>query len=144
MRLRITTPLDTVIDEVGVLVLSAEDASGCFGIQPCHADFLTSLVVSVVSWCSADGGRHYCAVRGGVLTVTGRSSSGCQELAIATREAIPGDDLAHLDRDIVTQFDRELEADRGARVDSTRLQLNAIRQIVRHLQPGGPGSGDFS
>ena len=143
MRLRITTPLSTVIDEEGVLVLSAEDESGSFGIQPRHADFLTSLSVSVVSWLSADSHRHYCAVRGGLLSVTGSKATGGQDIAIATREAIAGDDLSHLDQAILTRFNDELEADRSARIDSTRLQLSAIRQIVRHLQPGGQGSGQF-
>ncbi len=48
MRLRIITPLAVVVDEDGVLALRAEDASGSFGILPGHADFLTSLAISVV------------------------------------------------------------------------------------------------
>ena len=50
MRLRIITPLSVVVDEDGVLALRAEDATGSFGILPRHADFLTSLAISVVSW----------------------------------------------------------------------------------------------
>lgn len=132
MRLRITTPLSVVIDEDGILILSAEDASGGFGIQPNHADFLTSLAIAVVGWQSGDGTRHYCAVRGGVLTVTAG-----QEIAVATREAIAGDDLTTLGGTILRRFRADIEAERTDRVDSTRLQLNAIRQIVRHLRPAG-------
>ncbi len=135
MRLTVTTPLSIAVDEDGVLVLSAEDASGGFGIQPYHADFLTSLAVGVVSWKSKDDTRHYCAVRGGVLTV-----SGGQAIAIATREAVTGDDLASLDKTILARFRADLEAERSERVDSTRLQLSAIRQIVSHLR----GAGSFS
>ena len=131
MKLRITTPLAVVVDEDGVLALRAQDASGGFGILPRHADFLTSLAISVVSWKSASGARHYCAVRGGVLSVTAG-----QDIAIATREAIAGDDLATLDQTILARFHADIEAERADRVDNTRLQLNAIRQIVRHLQPG--------
>jgi len=50
MRLRIITPLFVVVDEDGVLALRAEDATGSFGILPRHADFLTRLAISVVSW----------------------------------------------------------------------------------------------
>jgi F-type H+-transporting ATPase subunit epsilon len=50
MKLRIITPLDVVVDEDGVMALRAEDASGGFGILPRHADFLTSLTISVVGW----------------------------------------------------------------------------------------------
>ena len=92
MRLRITTPLAVVADEDGILSLRAEDATGSFGILPHHADFLTSLAISIVSWQSGDETRHYCAVRRGVLSVdAGR------DIAIATREAVTGDDLATLD-----------------------------------------------
>ncbi len=131
MKLTITTPLAVVVQEDGVLVLSAEDSSGGFGIQPHHADFLTSLAVAVVSWKSGDEARHYCAVRGGVLTVTGG-----REIAIATREAIVGEDLATLDAAILDRFQADADAERAERVDSTRLQLSAIRQIVNHLQSG--------
>ena len=133
MRLRITTPLTVVIDEDSVQIVTAEDASGSFGIQPRHADFLTSLAVGVVSWKSQAGARRYCAVEGGLLTVTGGA-----EVAITTREAIPGDDLATLDQVIRDRFGADAEAERAGRVDSVKLQLRAIREMVRHLRPGAP------
>lgn len=136
MRLRITTPLSIVIDEDAVEIVSAEDASGGFGIQPHHADFLTTLSVGVVSWKSASGARHSCAVHGGVLTVTGG-----KDVAVTTREAIPGDDLAILDRAILDRFGADAEAERSDRMDSTKLQLRAIREMVRHLRPGAGVSG---
>ena len=92
MRLCITTPLAVVIDEDGIVALRAEDATGGFGILPGHAAFLTSLAISVVRWTGADGTRRYCAVRRGVLSVTAG-----QEIAVATREAISGNDLTTLD-----------------------------------------------
>jgi F-type H+-transporting ATPase subunit epsilon len=78
-------------------------------------------------------------VRGGVLTV----ASG-REIAIATREAVLGDDLATLDRKILSRFEADADAERTERVDSTRLQLSAIRQIVSHLQGSRSGIGGFS
>src|ERR1700738_730523 len=83
MRLRIITPLSVIVDEDGVLALRGEDATGSFGILPGHADFLTSLAISVVSWESSDGTRHYCAARRGVLSVTAG-----RDIAVATREAV--------------------------------------------------------
>lgn len=130
MKLRIITPLSVVVDEDGVLALRAEDASGSFGILPRHADFLTSLVISVVSWKSTDGTRHYCAVRRGVLSVTAG-----RDIAIATREAVTGNDLATLDQTVLGRFRADIETERTEHVESTRLQLNAIRQIMRHLRP---------
>ena len=131
MRLRITTPLLVVIDEDSVQIVTAEDPSGGFGIQSHHADFLTALSVGVVSWKSSGGRWHYCAVHGGVLTVTGG-----QEVAVTTREAIPGDDLATLEQAISERFAADAEAERSDRVGSTRLQLQAIREMVSHLRPG--------
>jgi F-type H+-transporting ATPase subunit epsilon len=140
MKLRIITPLSVVVEEDGVLALCAEDASGSFGILPRHTDFLTSLAISVVSWESANETRHYCAVRRGVLSVTGG-----QEIAIATREAVPGDSLATLDETVISRFRADIETERTEHVESTRLQLNAIRQIMSHLRPGGhPGPGSLA
>ena len=140
MRLRITTPLSVVVDEDGILALRAEDATGSFGILPRHADFLTSLVISIVSWQSGNETQHYCAVRGGVLSIdAGR------DIAIATREAVTGDDLATLDQTILGRFRADIETERTERVESTRLQLNAIRQIVSHLgSRARPGGGSFA
>jgi F-type H+-transporting ATPase subunit epsilon len=140
MRLRITTPLAVVVDEDGILSLGAEDATGSFGILPRHADFLTSLAISIVSWQSSDEKRHYCAVRRGVLSVdAGR------DVAIATREAVTGDDLATLDQAVLGRFRADIEAERTERVESTRLQLNAIRQIVSHLgSRARVGGGSFA
>jgi F-type H+-transporting ATPase subunit epsilon len=139
MRLRITTPLSVIVDEDGILSLRAEDATGSFGILPHHADFLTSLVVSIVSWQSRNETRHYCAVRGGVLSVdAGR------DIAVATPEAVTGDDLGTLDQTVVGRFRADIETERTERVESTRLQLNAIRQIVSHLGSGArAGRGSF-
>ena len=130
MRLLITTPTSVVIDEQNVVAIRAEDESGSFGILSGHADFLTALTVSVVSWHHADDRQRFCGVRRGVLSVTNGI-----EVAIATREAIVGDDLARLEQVVLAQFRDELEAERTARTESLRLQKQAIRQIVRYLRP---------
>lgn len=132
MRLLILTPLAVVLDEEAVTSVRAEDESGSFGILAGHADFITRLTVSVVSFTGGDGGRRHCAVRGGLLTVKdGR------EVAVATREAVVGSDFESLHSDVLAQFERELDAERNERVESTRLHLAAIRQILEQLKRGG-------
>ncbi len=138
MRLRITTPLDIVVDEDAVLSIRAEDDSGSFGILPGHADFLTSLGVSVVGWKSAAGAQHYCAVRRGVMTV------GKNEVAIATREAVCGDDLTTLDDTVLARFRADIDTERTVRVESVRQQLEAIRRMVSHLRPASGTQGLWS
>ena len=134
MRLLITTPTTIVIDEHDVVAVRAEDESGGFGILNGHADFLTALTISVVIWHHADDRQRFCAVRRGVLSVTNGN-----EVAIATREAIPGDDLDRLEQVVLTQIRDALDAERTARTESMQLQMKAIRQIVRYLRPERPG-----
>jgi len=133
MRLLITTPTTVVVDDPDTVAVRAADESGSFGILNGHADFLTAPTVSVVSWRRADGTQRYCAIRRGVLSVTGG-----KEVAIATREAIPGDDLDHLERVVLAEFRNAIEAERTARTQSLQLQMKAIRQIVRYLRSERP------
>lgn len=139
MRLRIITPLAVVVDEDAVAAIRAEDDSGSFGILAGHADFLTCLSISVVGWKRTDGALHYCAVRRGMLSVTAGT-----EVAVATREAIAGDDLATLDATVLARFRAAIEQERSERFESTMLQLSAIRRIVSQIQPGGSGGSLFS
>ena len=140
MKLSIATPLSIIIEEDRVLAVRAEDATGNFGILPGHADFVTSLAISVVGWQRSNGTRYYCAVRRGVLSVVGG-----HDIVIATREAVPGDDLTILHRTVLARFHADLESERTENVESTRLRLNAIRQMMHHLRPGRrAGVGMFS
>ena len=130
MRLRIVTPLSVIVEE-DALAVRAEDDSGSFGILPGHGDFLTSLAISVVSWKRNNGARRYCAVRKGMLSI-----SDGKDVAVATREAIAGDDLATLDTTVLDRFRAEFEQERSERFESIQLQLNAIRRIVSQLGSG--------
>jgi len=130
MRLTVCTPLSVVIEAMSVLHVRAEDATGAFGILPGHADFLTVLALCVLTWRDEAGAEHHVAVRGGVLEVRGGDT-----VLVATREAILGDDLKHLELDVVSRFNSELAAERSARVDAQRLYLAAVHQIVRYLRP---------
>ncbi|MBK5928716.1 F0F1 ATP synthase subunit epsilon [Rhodobaculum claviforme] len=134
MPLRIVTPLAVIVDQPAT-GLRAVDASGSFGILPGHADFLTRLAVSVVTWITPDGAARFCAVRGGALTVrAGR-------VAIATREAVTGDDLDRLDREVLARFRANLDEERVAHVEATRLQLSVMRRMLSRLQPRPRGAG---
>lgn len=137
MRLLITTPAAVVIDETDVTAIRAEDESGSFGIMDGHADLLTALTVCIVSWRGAGDRRRYCAVRRGVCSVT--KTDGLTEVAIATREAVPGDHLDHLEQVVLDEFRKRLDTERSARTESLQLQMKAVRQIVRFLRPDPPG-----
>jgi len=71
-------------------------------------------------------------------------------IAIATPEAVAGDDLERLESEVLAKFRRQLVEEQAARTDAQRLYLAAIRQIVRFLRDQrsptvaltvGPGDG---
>jgi F-type H+-transporting ATPase subunit epsilon len=141
LHLTIATPASLLVDAGDVGSLRAEDLSGSFGVLPGHADLLTVLPPSVVRWTKRGEAQRFCAVSGGVLTV----SRGAR-VSIACRRGTVGDDLAALEAAVVAQRSAELDADRRARVEQTRLHARALRQLMRFLRPtagAGPlGDGD--
>jgi F-type H+-transporting ATPase subunit epsilon len=132
MKLIVATPLATLIETERVVHVRAEDATGAFGVLENHADFVTVLSVSVLSWREASGAEHHVAVRGGVLEVRGGHS-----VVVATPEAVAGDDLHVLESEVLARYREQLDAERAARVDAERLRIAAIRRIIALLRPDG-------
>jgi F-type H+-transporting ATPase subunit epsilon len=128
--LLITDPTAVVADHHGVTSVRAEDESGTFGILEGHADLLTVLTVSVVSWRCGNGEAGYCAVRHGVLSVEGG-----KQVSIATRQAQLGTDLEDLEASVLSRFRADGEAEASGRVAAMRLHTQAIRRIVEALRP---------
>jgi F-type H+-transporting ATPase subunit epsilon len=130
LHLTVTTPGQILVDSGDVAAVRAEDESGSFGILPGHADLLTALVPSVVRWRTADGSTHFCAVRGGVFTV-----SAGHNVAVACREGVLGDSLEELEAKVRAVRAQQTEADRKARVEQVRMHALAVRQLLRYLRP---------
>jgi len=124
MRLLVTTPMSVVVDADRVSHVRAEDDTGAFGIRPGHAEFVTVLTVSVISWLDHDGNEHHIAVRGGVLTVRGGSL-----VEVATRSAVGEDTLRALGDAVLARFRAEARAETESLVSSARLHLAAMRQM---------------
>ena len=136
MKLEVSTPTAIAVRENDLASVRAEDASGSFGIWTGHADLITVLSVSVLSWRRRDGSRSHCAVRGGVLTV--REG---ERIAVATQEAVPGDDLARLEHEVLDRLRVAEEAVRGARMHARQLHVAALEQLMRYARPRGPIAG---
>ncbi len=132
MRLTIATPEALLLQQDGVVSLRAQDESGSFGIMRGHVPFLTALAPSVVSWRDAAGAERHCAVRGGLLTVRDGD-----EIAIATRQAFLGDDIAELEQILRAGFEAAAERERAERLSAAQMQAAAIRRIIELLRPGG-------
>ena len=88
-------------------------------------------------------------------STTSRCAAACSKcaaattIAIATREAVAGDDLHRLETEVLARFRQQLAEEQAARTDAQRLYLAAIRQICRFLRPerapampGGPVVAD--
>lgn len=131
MRLQVVTPLEIAVDADDVTSVKAEDATGSFGILPRHADFITDLAVSVVTWRNNAGQEQRVAVRGGVLRVENGDF-----VQIATRQAVGGETLEALGAAVLETLHEEAEAEAESRVSATRLHVGLMRQIERYLQAG--------
>jgi F-type H+-transporting ATPase subunit epsilon len=139
VRLLISDPATVVADFNDIVSVRAEDGSGCFGILERHADLLTTLPVSVVSWRHADGRTGCCAVRHGVLSVRGG-----HEVAIAARQALLADDPQQLEAAALTRLRDEEETERKERVAALRLHTQAIRRIMQVLRGGAAEPPEFT
>lgn len=131
MRLLVTTPVSVIVDAEDVLHVRADDETGAFGILPGHADFVTVLTASVITWRKHIDEDHHVAVRGGVLTVRGGDL-----VEVATREAVGEDTLHRLGGAVLERFREEVQAEKASRVSATRLHLAAIRLLQRYLESG--------
>jgi len=136
LHLTLTTPLAIVLDDPNVTSFRGEDASGAFGLLPGHADFLTVMPAGVIRWRGATGPWHFCALRGGVLSLSGGS-----RLQIACREAIRSESLETLHAEVSAARAAAREAARSARTQGAKLQARAIRHLMRELAAGGDAFG---
>ncbi|MGH9579809.1 MAG: F0F1 ATP synthase subunit epsilon [Terriglobales bacterium] len=131
MRLLVVTPMSVVVDESDVRHVRAEDGTGAFGILPGHADFITVLAVSVITWRNHSDEEHHVAVRGGVLTVRDGDL-----VEVASREAVGEDTFRRLGQAVLVRFREEVKVEEESRISATRLHLAAIRQLQRYLESG--------
>ena len=136
MRLVVTTPTAILLDVADVGLVTAEDSTGLFGIEPGFTEFLTVLTVSVLSYQDAAGVERYVAVRGGVLRVHDGSL-----VEVATSEGLAGDDLDALAKAVIDRYRAEAETEAKARKRADRLHAMAIRGVYRIVRGASGGSG---
>ncbi len=131
MKLVVTTPISLAVDADDVAYVRAEDETGSFGILPGHADFITTLTVSVITWKDREDRPHHVAVRGGVLIVRqGRF------VEVVTREAVGEDTLERLGAAVLERMRKEEQAGDSLRFASARLEIAALRQLQNYLASG--------
>jgi F-type H+-transporting ATPase subunit epsilon len=111
--------------------LVAEAPNGFFGMLPNHLDFVTQLVPGILLYQPEDGGDdRFVAVNSGTLVKCGN------DVRVAVRGAIEGDDLGRLQERLETEFHKQDEDERVARSALARLEASMIRRF-RDLERAG-------
>lgn len=126
MKLLVVTP-QAVVVECDAAHVRAEDESGAFGVLDGHADLLTALTVSVLVYRERGGTERFVALRGGLLTVTGG-----RRVEVLTREAVVGDDLETLRRDVLGRFRETAVEEERARAGVRRLEIALARRVAEY------------
>ncbi|MEJ1995889.1 MAG: F0F1 ATP synthase subunit epsilon [Limibacillus sp.] len=134
MKLVIATPMEIVVEAPEVRYVRAEDATGAFGILPGHADFITTLEVSVISWRNGQDEEHHAAVQGGTLVVRDGSL-----VEVATRQAVREDALGELGPAILQRLREERLSEESSRSSANRLHLAVVRELMRYVRPAQQG-----
>jgi F-type H+-transporting ATPase subunit epsilon len=122
MRLRVVTPMSVCVDR-SVLRIVAEAPDGHFGMLPNHVDFIAELVPGILLYATEDGAERYVAVNSGTLVKCG------DEVRVAVRGAVEGDDLSELRARVEADFRRRDEDEREARAALARLEAGMIRRF---------------
>ena len=122
MRLRVITPMGLSVDRP-VLRIVAEAPDGHFGMLPNHLDFVAELVPGILLYETEDGTERFVAVNSGTLVKCG------EEVRVAVRGAVDGDDLQQLRALVETDFRRRDEDERDARAALARLEAGMIRRF---------------
>ncbi|WP_372992247.1 F0F1 ATP synthase subunit epsilon [Sulfitobacter sp.] len=123
MRLRVITPAAVCVDS-NVSRIVAEAPNGFFGMLPNHIDFVTQLVPGILVFePEGSGTDRFVAINSGTLVKCG------EDVRVAVRGAMEGDDLGVLQGRVVTEFRQQDEDERDARAALTRLEATMIRRF---------------
>ena len=122
MRLEVITPMAICVDRP-VRRVVAEAPDGHFGMLPGHVDFVSELVPGILLYETAEGAERFVAVNSGTLVKCG------DEIRVAVRGAVEGDNLAELRARVEADFRTRDEDERAARTALARLEASMIRRF---------------
>lgn len=122
MRLEVITPMSVCLDR-SVRRIVAEGPDGHFGMLPGHVDFVSELVPGILLYETEDGAERFVAVNSGTLVKCG------DDVRVAVRGAVEGDDLVALRARVEVEFRQQDEEERDARAALARLEADMIRRF---------------
>lgn len=124
MHLKVLLPFQVFSDQIDVLRIVAETATGSFGILPHRLDCVAALTPGILTYETAIDGEVFIAVDEGILVKAG------SDVLVSVRRALGGTDLDHLHAIVSDEY---LKADdREAEVRSAMASLEAgfLRRLV--------------
>lgn len=101
----------------------AEGPDGRFGMLPGHIDFVSALVPGILLYETEDGSERFVAVNSGTLVKCS------DEVRVAVRGAVEGDDLGALRKRVEAEFRQHDEEERDARAALARLEAGVVRRF---------------
>lgn len=103
--------------------LGADAENGRFVVRPNHIDFVTALVPSILYY-EEPAATHYVAINRGTLVKQE------DQVWVSVLQAIPSDDLEHLDQIIEEEFRTLDERQKQTQTALTRLEVSFMRGMM--------------
>lgn len=116
----------------GVRSLVARDASGSFGIQAGHEDFMTALEFGLALYRTGADDWQYLALPGGILRVAAGA------VWLFTRRYLEDRDYRRLGGELERQLRAEEEALRETRLSLQQMEQHLLRRLWELEQRGSP------
>lgn len=116
----------------GVRSLVARDASGSFGIQAGHEDFMTALEFGLARYRTGADDWQYLALPGGILRVAAGA------VWLFTRRYLEDRDYRRLGGELERQLRAEEEALRETRLSLQQMEQQLLRRLWELEQRGSP------
>lgn len=109
--------------------LYAQAENGAFGILPNHADFIASLVPSVLIVTEANGQERFFGIDQGLLVKHDRG------VYVVVHRGLEGADLTELASTVQQAFTTADEEERTARSALAKLELGMMKQLAELRRP---------
>lgn len=134
MRIRILTPLATILDRTDIAEILARDDSGAFGVRSGHAPFLTALQPSVLTLRTEHGAVLYAAIAGGMLRVDRDG------VRVTSPDAATGSELAPLAARVAAEKAAALHRQRDGEAQERTLHAALVHHLLDSVT--GDKAGD--
>ena len=135
MRLRVLSPLATILDRQDIVHVQARDDSGAFGIKTGHAPFLTALPPTVVTVHTDRDHAFYIAVAGGILRVDRDG------VLISSPDAAVGEELAPLAARVTAEKAARQQRQTEGHAQERKLQATLIHHLLDSVTSDRAGDG---